>query len=112
MGMEFVTTAAGYAEAERFAAGQPLGSFMQSPRWAAVKPAWGNHMVVSRGGNGALRGSMLVLSLRDRGDGQALLYAPRGPVYGPGDAVALAELLQGARELARQLGHGCSNVTR
>ncbi len=106
MGMEFVTTTAGYTEAEQFAAGQPLGSFMQSPRWAAMKPAWDSHMVVSRGSDGALRGSMLVLSLQDRGDGQALLYAPRGPVYAPGDAEALAELLQGAQELARQFGHG------
>lgn len=94
------------AEAERFAAAHPLGSFMQSPRWAQVKPAWGHRVVVSRDGTGRIRGSMLVLTLADRGDGSALLYAPRGPVWDPQDAAAAADLVAGARRLAQDFGHG------
>lgn len=103
---EIVNDRAGLLEAERFAAAHPLGSFMQSPRWAQVKPAWNSHTVVSRRTDGTLRGSMLVLALPDRGDGRALLYAPRGPVCDPADPAAVGELLDGARLLSRQYGHG------
>ena len=92
--------------AERFAASHPLGSFMQSPRWALVKPKWGHTVLFSQREDGTLRGSMLVLSLADRGDGKALLYAPRGPVCDFHDLYALADLFAGARMLASRFGRG------
>lgn len=92
--------------AERFAASHPLGSFMQSPRWALVKPKWGHTVLFSQREDGTLRGSMLVLSLADRGDGKALLYAPRGPVCDFHDLHALADLFAGARMLASRFGRG------
>ncbi len=103
---EIITDAVREQEAERFVAAHPLGSFMQSPRWAGVKPAWGHRMLVSRGADGNIRGSMLVLTLADRGDGTALLYAPRGPVCSFEDPSAAEDLLQGARRLAEGFGHG------
>lgn len=106
MCMNIVTERAGLLEAEQFADNHPLGSFMQSPRWAQVKPAWASHMVVSRRADGTLRGSMLVLALADRGDGRALLYAPRGPVCNLQEKETIGELLEGARQLAQQYGHG------
>lgn len=106
MCMEIVTDRAGLLEAGHFAGSHPLGSFMQSPRWAQVKPAWDSHMVVSRRKDGMLQGSMLVLALADRGDGRALLYAPRGPVCDLRDEEVLGELLEGARRLSQQYGHG------
>ncbi len=106
MCMEMLTTPAAEQEAERFAAAHPLGSFMQSPRWAAVKRSWQHRTLVSRGPDGRVRGSMLVLALPDRGDGTALLYAPRGPVCDFTQPDAAADLVAGARRLAGQYGHG------
>ena len=103
---EIIHSPAAEREAELFAAAHPLGSFMQSPRWALVKPAWGHRTVVSRDGSGRIRGSMLVLTLADRGDGSALLYAPRGPVCDPQDTAAAADLMAGARRLTEDFGHG------
>lgn len=98
--------------AERFAASHPLGSFMQSPRWALVKPKWGHTVLFSQREDGTLRGSMLVLSLADRGDGKALLYAPRGPVCDFHDLHALATFLPGRGCWRPALAGESSNATR
>ncbi len=106
MCMEMLTNAAAEQEAETFAAAHPLGSFMQSPRWAQVKQNWTHHTLVSRGSDGRVRGSMLVLALADRGDGSSLLYAPRGPVCDFARPEAASDLVSGVRQLAGQYGHG------
>lgn len=106
MSIRFASGAEDEALADRFAAAHPLGSFMQSPRWALVKPKWGHTVLLSQREDGVLRGSMLVLTLADRGDGKALLYAPRGPVCAPHDLHALADLFAGARMLASRFGRG------
>ena len=93
-------------QAQQFVAAHPRGCLMQSPRWALVKPNWGHHLLLSHAPDGRLRGSMLVLTLADRGDGSALLYAPRGPVCDPEDHCAVKELIEGARTLAVGFSHG------
>ncbi len=106
MSLELRKDADALREAERFVAAHPQGCLMQSPRWAQVKPNWGSRLLLSRDANGQLRGSMLVLTLADRGDGTALLYAPRGPVCDPRDQRTIRELIEGARTLAGEFGGG------
>ncbi len=93
-------------QVEKFIIGHPMGCLMQSPRWAKVKPNWDSCTVLSKDETGRLRGSMLILILPDKGDGTALLYAPRGPVCDPHDGQAVKELIDGARQLAAKYPHG------
>lgn len=106
MSIHFASTPQEELLAEQFAAAHPQGCFMQSPRWAQVKPQWGHTVLYSTGAAGDVRGSMLVLTLADRGDGKALLYAPRGPVCDFADGEALADLIKGARTLSTRFGGG------
>lgn len=93
-------------EVESFVSVHQQGCLMQSPRWALVKPRWGRHLLLSRDAKGNLRGSMLVLTLADRGDGSSLLYAPRGPVCDPYDHETICELIFSVRELSGRFCHG------
>lgn len=80
-----------------------LGSFMQSPAWALVKPAWQSHVLLSTAQNGAVAGGMQVLCLPRPGQ-PALLYAPRGPVCNFSQKEVLCELIQGAAALGKLYG--------
>lgn len=93
-------------EIEHFVAAHLQGCLMQSPRWALVKSNWGHQLLLSRKADGRLCGSMLILTLADRGGGSALLYAPRGPVCDPKDRDTITELIDGARMLAHSFSHG------
>ena len=106
MVFELKNDAAALQEVEQFLLAHPQGCLMQSPRWAQVKPRWGHRLLVSHDADGRLRGSMLVLTLADRGDGSSLLYAPRGPVCNPHDRETICELITGARTLAKEFTHG------
>lgn len=89
-----------YAEVEAFVRSHKNGSFMQSPNWAKVKPNWKQEIVVSRDAAGAIAGSMSIL-IMPMGPG-ALMYAPRGPVCDYDDTAVLADLLEGAAQVAKK----------
>ena len=89
-----------YGEYEAFVKAHRAGSFMQSVRWTKVKYNWGHQIVVSRDAAGAIRGGMLIL-IRKVPLGRALLYAPRGPVCDLHDREVIADLLEGAKEVAK-----------
>ncbi len=90
-----------YGEYEAFVKAHRAGSFMQSVRWTKVKYNWGHQIVVSRDAAGAIRGGMLIL-IRKVPLGRALLYAPRGPVCDLHDREVIADLLEGAKEVAKR----------
>lgn len=96
-----------YEEYESFVQRQPKGNFMQSLNWTKVKKNWDFAVAASRDADGNLRGTMLVLILADaKGDGKALLYAPRGPVCDYYDQEVVADFMAAAKELAKRYPHG------
>ena len=101
--MELVRDAGTSGEYISFLESHPRGHFLQLPEWAQVKSGWRGEQIVSRGGDGAIRGgmSLLIRRLPVFGD---LAYCPRGPVCGHDDMDAMAELTDGCRELMGRYG--------
>ncbi len=97
-----MVTAATLAEYEQFIQTSPKGHFLQSSRWGKVKSSWKWEAVVSRGEDGAIRGSLAVLIRKAPGAPYTLMYAGRGPVCDSHDRKTLEELTQGAAELAEK----------
>lgn len=88
------------AQMEDFVRSNPKGHFMQSPRWAAVKPNWDwrGILVYERE---RLVGAMALL-IRPLPLGFSLLYAPRGPVCDRNDRRVWEELLAAVKETAKK----------
>ena len=87
------------ARMERFVTDHARGHFMQLPRWAEVKRFWDwRGILVSR--EDRIVGAMAVL-IRPLPLGFSLLYAPRGPVCDREDPSVWEELMEAAREIAR-----------
>lgn len=76
------------------------GSFMQTPEWADVKSGWQCEAVISRGGDGKIRGTCLVLI--KKAPMSSLLYAPRGPVCCFTDSETLRDLAEGIDAVAKK----------
>ena len=89
-------------EYERFVNSHKNGSFTQSLRWASVKKNWKHEAIVTRGQNGAIAGTVLVLIKPIPLLGCSFLYAPHGPVCDFNDPSALRDLFKGVRLLASQ----------
>lgn len=92
--------AAGCAELEAFVSAHPKGHFLQSTLWPAVKPQWDWRGVLAKNETGAAVGALSIL-IRKMPGGFALMYAPRGPVCDIRDKAVMAELFDGAREVAK-----------
>jgi len=90
------------SEYEAFVNGHKNGIFHQSYNWTKVKSGWGSEIVVSRGSDGKIKGSMLVLIQRLPVIGSSLLYAPHGPVCDYYDTETIKDLLDGAKLLAKR----------
>ena len=88
-------------EFESFVSSHENGSFMQSPLWANVKANWGSEGVISRGEDGRVCGTCLVLVKKLPLIG-SLLYAPRGPVFDHNDTGTLADIVCGIDVLAKK----------
>ena len=99
--IETVTTAT-LAEYEGFIKGHPKGHFLQSSKWGRLKDSWKWEAIVSRDGEGKIRGSLAVLIRKVPAAPYTLMYAGRGPVCDSHDKETLAELTQGAKELAKK----------
>ena len=99
--IETVTTAT-LAEYEEFIKGHPKGHFLQSSKWGRLKDSWKWEAIVSRDGEGKIRGSLAVLIRKVPAAPYTLMYAGRGPVCDSHDKETLAELTQGAKELAKK----------
>ncbi|MDR3314024.1 MAG: peptidoglycan bridge formation glycyltransferase FemA/FemB family protein [Oscillospiraceae bacterium] len=88
-------------ELEEFVANHPKGHFMQAPMWADVKKDWKSHTVTVRGDDGAIKGSMHILSRKMPFMPYSMLYCPRGPVCDLNDAETLRELTAAAKKVAK-----------
>lgn len=83
-------------EYERFAESHANGCFMQSLRWARVKKDWDYEAVISRGDDGRIRGTALILIRKIPFLGCAFMYSPHGPVCDYRDINALEDIFAGA----------------
>ncbi|MBQ6553312.1 MAG: peptidoglycan bridge formation glycyltransferase FemA/FemB family protein [Clostridia bacterium] len=91
-----------YAEFEKFNRSHPRGHFMQSAEWAALKNDWKREVVVTRNGDGSIRGGISILVRKIPMTPYTLMYAPRGPIFDEGDSAAFTDIVNGARRLAKQ----------
>lgn len=103
--LEFVTLE-NAGELDEFVTRHPGCHYMQTSYWGRVKNDWGWQGIISWGEDGKIRGTAAVLLRKVRGINRYLLYAPRGPIWNPGDEGAFAEILEGIRHLARQSHRG------
>ena len=90
------------AKYDEFMRTSPWRTVTQDRAWAQVKWDWGHEAVyVEREGRIVAAMSLLVKGLPF---GNALLYAPRGPVCDPGDGEMLRALVEEAAPVARKYG--------
>ena len=91
-------------EYEAFLQAHPKGHFAQSVLWAKQKPMWKWEAIVSRDANGTIKGSLAVL-IRKIVPGLpfTMMYGCRGPVTALDDKETMADLIDGAKKLAKQL---------
>lgn len=89
-------------EYEAFVQSHPKGNFAQSYLWGKQKPMWKWEAVAVRGEDGRIKGSCAFMTRKLPGVGKTLMYGCRGPVCDLDDRETMAELLEGARALAKQ----------
>lgn len=103
--MEFLnrSDAAAVAEFEEFVFRHQNGFYLQSTYWASIKEDWHWEAVVTRGEDGAICGTILVM-IKALSRSLSILYAPRGPVCNYHDETTLRRLLDGVKQLATRYG--------
>ena len=90
-------------EYEDFVIHHPMGTFMQSYKWAKVKSNWGCSVIVSRDRDTQkIVGSVMLLSKRIPLLGASILYAPRGPLCSPDAPEVLEDLMTGVQMVAKK----------
>ncbi|MBQ7870921.1 MAG: peptidoglycan bridge formation glycyltransferase FemA/FemB family protein [Oscillospiraceae bacterium] len=87
-------------ELDAFVRQHPCCHFMQTSAWGRVKDDWSWYGILCRDQQRRIRGSMALLGRKLRGLHCCMLYAPRGPIFDPGDLVTFRQLIGAARELA------------
>lgn len=89
-------------EYSAFLLAHPRGHLLQSHEWGRVKGQWINEVVIVRGEEGEITGTLSILIRRVPLLPFTFLYAPRGPVCDLHNKEVLADLTQGAREVAKR----------
>ena len=98
---EFITEKT-LPEYEAFVQSHPKGNFAQSYLWGKQKPMWQWDGIAVRGEDGAIRGSLAVMTRKVPGIGRTLMYGCRGPVCDLDDRETFSQLLDGAKVLAKK----------
>ena len=91
-----------HEEFEEFVTHHPKGELLQTYAWSKQKPYWTFRAIIVRNDDGSIRGAMSVLIRKIPATPFSLMYAARGPVCDINDKEALTEILNGAKELAKQ----------
>ena len=98
---EFITEKT-LPEYEAFVQSHSKGNFAQSYLWGKQKPMWQWDAIAVRGEDGAIRGSLAVMTRKVPGIGRTLMYGCRGPVCDLDDRETFSQLLDGAKTLAKK----------
>ena len=98
---EFITEKT-LPEYEAFVQSHPKGNFAQSYLWGKQKPMWQWDAIAVRGEDGAIRGSLAVMTRKVPGIGRTLMYGCRGPVCDLDDRETFSQLLDSAKALAKK----------
>ena len=98
---EFITEKT-LPEYEAFVQSHPKGNFAQSYLWGKQKPMWQWDAIAVRGEDGAIRGSLAVMTRKVPGIGRTLMYGCRGPVCDLDDRETFSQLLDGVKALAKK----------
>lgn len=103
--MTEIVKAESAAELDSFVKSHPKGHFMQLSAWAKVKNNWIWRGIICRGEDGEIKGTMSVIIRKLPGGlPYSMLYSPRGPVCDLHDKAVFAELMDGAKALAKEFG--------
>ena len=89
-------------EYENFVQSHPKGNFAQSSLWGKQKPLWVWKAIAVRGEDGKIKGTLAVMIRKMPLVGKTLMYACRGPVCDLDDRDTFAQLLEGAKALAKE----------
>ena len=98
---EFITEKT-LPEYEAFVQSHPKGNFAQSYLWGKQKPMWQWDAIAVRSEDGAIRGSLAVMTRKVPGIGRTLMYGCRSPVCDLDDRETFSQLLDGAKALAKK----------
>lgn len=91
------------AEFEAFNQSHPKGHFAQSTFWAKQKPMWKWEAVACRGEDGAIKGTLSMLIRRAVPVlPYSIMYCCRGPVCDLDDYDTIRELVEAAKDIARE----------
>lgn len=93
-----------WAAYEHFVQSHVNGGFMQSLRWAGVKPSWESKAVLTRGADGKPCAAALILIKRIPVLHTCLFYLPHGPVWDFADETAFDLLMEEIHTLAKDCG--------
>lgn len=89
-------------EFEAFIQHHPKGHFAQSYLWSKQKPMWTWKAIVCRDDSGRIRGALSVLIRRVTKLPYTMMYCCRGPVCDLDDRDTITQLIDAAKELARE----------
>lgn len=89
-------------EYEAFIKSHRQGHFCQSHMWGAQKTAWDFQAIAVRGADGAIKGAMGIMIRKAPIFPASMLYICRGPVCDLDDHDTLAQLMEGAKALAKE----------
>jgi len=90
------------AELKEFLEGHPRAHFLQAPEWAEVKSEWKHEMIIVRGEDNKIKGTMSILLRKVPVLKRYIMYAPRGFVGDSHDKETFTKLTEEARKIAKQ----------
>ncbi len=97
-----IITAANHEEFEAFVRNHPKGHMLQTYAWSKQKPYWIFRGIIVRDNEGMIKGAMSVIIRKIPATPYTLMYAARGPVCDVHDKEVIAEILAGAKALAKE----------